>query len=502
MKKLYRFCLIFILLIFNFLSSDAQDKKPAADKSMPEPTLSVTSHSIKVKGQVINYKATTGYMLMREEDGKPKANIFFIYYAKEGVSDPRTRPLTYSFNGGPGSSSVWLHLGALGPKRIMMTDEGEMTKPPYEVVDNEYTWLDETDLVFIDPVITGYSRPVEGVDKKEFHGYVEDIASVGDFIRLFTSRFQRWNSPKFLAGESYGTTRAAGLSGYLQERHGLYLNGLVLISSILNFQTARFEKGNDLPFSLFLPTYAATAWYHKKAGTDYKDLKTFLAEVENFALGEYTLALTKGAKLSEAEEASVVSKLSKYTGLSAEYIRQTNLRIEIQRFCKELKRKDMETVGRLDSRIKGKDYDYAGERNEYDPSLAGAISGPYTMAINDYVRRVLKYENDLPYEILTGRVQPWNYNNVQNQYLNVAETMRGAISRNPYLKVLICNGYYDLATPYFATDYTISHLFLGKSLQNNIKMTYYEAGHMMYIHKPSLIKLKDDVSGFIKEALK
>ncbi|WP_091538233.1 S10 family peptidase [Thermoflexibacter ruber] len=500
MRKIY-FLLLNLFIIWQLEAQD-KPKTAVADKNTPEPSLSVTSHSIRVKGQVINYKATTGYMLMREEDGKPKANIFFIYYAKEGVTDPRTRPITFSFNGGPGSSSVWLHMGALGPKRILMTDEGEMTKPPYEVVDNEYTWLDETDLVFIDPVITGYSRPAEGVDKKEFHGYVEDITSVGDFIRLFTTRFQRWNSPKFLAGESYGTTRAAGLSGYLQDRHGLYLNGLVLISSILNFQTARFEKGNDLPFILFLPTYAATAWYHKKVSPEYKDLKAFLAEVEQFAMGEYTLALMKGEKLTEAEETNITNKLAKYTGLSPEYIKQTNLRIEIQRFCKELKRKDSETVGRLDSRIKGKDYDYAGERNEYDPSLAGAISGPYTMAINDYVRRVLKYENDLPYEILTSRVQPWNYNNVQNQYLNVAETMRSAISKNPYLKVLVCNGYYDLATPYFATDYTMNHLFLDKSLRNNIKMTYYEAGHMMYIHKPSLIKMKDDVSSFMKEALK
>jgi len=499
MKSFYTFMISFLAITFLY----AQDKSKTTDnKSTGEPVLSVTSHSIKVKGQVLNYKVTTGYMLMREEDGKPKANVFFIYYAKEGVTDTRLRPLTYSFNGGPGSSSVWLHMGALGPKRIVMTDAGEMTKPPYEMVDNEYTWLDETDLVFIDPVVTGYSRPAEGVDKKEFHGYVEDITSVGDFIRLFTSRFQRWNSPKFLAGESYGTTRAAGLSGYLQDRHGLYINGLMLISSILNFQTARFEKGNDLPFSLFLPTYAATAWYHKKVSPEYTDLKAFLAEVEQFATNEYTIALTKGDKLTDAEEASVVSKLQKYTGLSAEYLKQTNLRIEIGRFCKELMRQDSKTVGRLDSRMKGTDYDYAGERNEFDPSLSATISGPYTMAINDYVRRVLKYENDLPYEILTGRVQPWNYNNVQNQYLNVGETLRSAISKNPYLKVLVCNGYYDLATPYFATDYTMHHLFLDKALRDNIKMTYYESGHMMYIHKPSLIKLKEDVSIFIKEALK
>jgi carboxypeptidase C (cathepsin A) len=331
---------------------------------------------------------------------------------------------------------------------------------------------------------------------------VEDISSVGDFIRLFTTRFQRWNSPKFLAGESYGTTRAAGLSGYLQDRHGLYLNGLVLISSIMNFQTARFDKGNDLPYILFLPTYAATAWYHKKLSPEYKELKTLLDEVEQFALNEYTLALMKGDRLSADEEQSIAARLQKYTGLSTAYLKQTRLRINIQRFCKELLREQSITVGRLDSRIRGNDFDDAGENYEFDPSLNKAISGPYTMAINDYVRRTLKYENDLPYEILTNRVQPWNYSNVQNQYLNVSETLRSAISKNPHLKVLICNGYYDLATPYFATDYTIHHMFLAPALRDNIQMTYYESGHMMYIHKPSLLKLKEDAASFIKATLK
>jgi carboxypeptidase C (cathepsin A) len=501
MRKPY--CFIFSLLTFWLLTGAifGQDKIIAPKATQPDPVPVVTQHRVTVNGQVINYTATTGYLTLREENGKERANIFFIAYTKDGVADPATRPITYSFNGGPGSSSVWLHMGALGPRRILMTDQGEATKPPYQVAENEYTWLDQTDLVFIDPVMTGYSRPADGVDKKEFHGYVEDVSSVGDFIRLWTSRYKRWASPKFLAGESYGTTRAAGLSGYLQDRHGMYINGLVLISSILNFQTARFERGNDLPFALFLPTYAAIAWYHKQVPA-YPDLKTLLAEVERFAQNDYTLALMKGDKLTDQEKQYLIGQIRKFTGLSAEYLDETNLRINIQRFCKELLRKDRKTVGRLDGWLTGFDYDYAGENNEFDPSYNAAIYGPYTTAINDYVRRELKYENDLPYEILTGRVQPWNYNNVQNQYLNVAETMRQAMTKNPSLQVLVCNGYYDLATPYFATDYTMNHLGLDKSLRKNIRLTYYESGHMMYIHKPSLAQFKLDVANFIKEALK
>ncbi|WP_250632948.1 S10 family peptidase [Rhodoflexus caldus] len=495
MKNAKHILLLLAFCCFGAMSATAQDKAKAAPA--PDMPLSVTQHQITLNGQVLRYKVTTGYLTLREEDGKARANIFFVAYTKDGVTDTRTRPVTFTFNGGPGSSSVWLHMGTAGPKRILMSDKGEALAPPYQIVDNPHTWLDDTDLVFIDPVMTGYSRPAEGVDKKEFLGYNEDITAVGDFIRLWTTRFQRWHSPKYLAGESYGTTRAAGLSGYLQDRHGMYLNGLILISAIMNFQTARFEKGNDLPYALFLPTYAAIAWYHKQLGSEFPDLKTLLPQVENFAMNEYTLALMKGDRLTDAEQKAIAEKLSKFTGLSVEYLLQTNLRINIQRFCKELLRRERKTVGRLDGRITGFDYDYAGETNEFDPSYNAAIYGPYTMAINDYVRRELKYENDLPYEILTGRVQPWNYNNVQNQYLNVSETLRQAISKNPYLRVLVANGYYDLATPYFATDYTIHHMFLDPSLRNNIRMTYYESGHMMYIHQPSLVQLDKDISAFL-----
>jgi carboxypeptidase C (cathepsin A) len=492
-----------ILLLLLFASATfAQEKKDSKSWDTTDPALVKTQHKITIGGKLITYTATTGFIVLREESGKPKAKMFFIAYTLDGMTDPSRRPLTFSFNGGPGSSSVWLHMGALGPKRIEMTEMGDATKPPYKVVDNEYSWLEDTDLVFIDPVMTGYSRPEEGVDKKEFTGYVEDIESVGQFIQLYTTRFERWNSPKFLVGESYGTTRASGLSGHLQDRYGMYLNGLILISSIMNFQTARFTKGNDLPYILFLPTYASIAWYHKQLDPSITSLKALQGEVEKFAMNEYTALLMKGDQLTNEEKSSLAKKLSRFTGLSEEYIHQTNYRIDIGRFVKQLRRDEGVTVGRLDGRFMGADFDDAGENYEFDPSYNKAIYGPYTMAINDHIRKTLKFQSDLPYEILTGRVSPWNYSNVQNQFLNTSETMRQAMHKNPSLKVLIANGYYDLATPYFATDYTVNHMFVDPALRSNIRQTFYEAGHMMYIHKPSLIQLKKDVAEFYRDALK
>lgn len=496
-------CSLFVMMSVGIAQESAKEKDSTKAASGGEPQLSVTQHQITVGGKVLRYKVTAGYMLMRDESGKAKANIFFTAYTREDAGDVSKRPVLFSFNGGPGSASLWLHLGVIGPRRVLMGDMGESLAPPYTLVDNEYTWLPETDLVFIDPVMTGYSRPAQGEDQKQFLGYVEDIASVGDFIRLYTTRYGRWSSPKFLAGESYGTTRAAGLSGYLQNRYNLYINGIALISTILNFQTARFQPGNDLPYMLFLPTYTSTAWYHKRLVPELqqKSLKTVLAEAEQFALGDYALALLQGSKLPEATRKSVAERLAKLTGLTQQYVEGANLRIEISRFTKELLRSDRRTVGRLDSRFKGIDLDAVGERFEFDPSLDATISGPFTATVNDYLRRELGVKNDLPFESLTGRVQPWNYNNVQNQYLNVGETLRQAMTKNPFMKVWFASGYYDFATPYFASDYTVNQLQLDPSLQPNITQTYYEAGHMMYIHKPSLVQLQSDFTKFIRAAL-
>jgi len=476
-----------------------RDRKPEEKPAQPEKPPSITHHEIKVDGKPLRYTATAGYLPMKDEEGKLKANIFFVAYTKEGGGS--RRPITFTFNGGPGSSSVWLHLGAVGPKRVLMTDEGKPLPPPYRLVDNDYTWLSWTDLVFIDPVTTGYSRPATGEKPEQFHGLEEDLQSVGEFIRLYATKYSRWASPKFLAGESYGTTRAAGLSGYLQERYGMWLNGIVLISSILNFQTTDFAVGNDLPYVTFLPSYTTTAWYHKRLPADLQsDFRKALEESEKFASNEYTLALMKGSQLSDAERKSVAGKLARLTGLSAGFIEANDLRVTLPRFTKELLRSQRRTIGRLDSRFQGIDRDAAGERSEYDPSYA-AIYGPYTAMINDYTRSELKYENDIPYEILTSRVRPWNYGTSQNRYVNVAETLRGAMSQNQFLKVFVAAGYYDFATPFFAAEYTFNHLQLDPALTRNIRLEHYESGHMIYIHKPSMEKMTKDVETFYRDAV-
>ncbi len=475
------------------------EKKPGATEEKPpkEEKPSVTRHEIRVDGKPLRYTATAGYMPMKDESGKLKANIFYVAYTRDGGSS--RRPITFTFNGGPGSSSVWLHLGAVGPKRVLMTDEGMPLPPPYRLVDNDYTWLAFTDLVFIDPVTTGYSRPAPGEKPDQFHGLEEDLESVGEFIRIYTTRNARWGSPKFLAGESYGTTRAAGLSGHLQDRYGMYLNGIVLISSVLNFETIDFNVGNDLPFALYLPSYTATAWYHKKLASDLQaDFAAAIRESEQFASNEYTLALMKGSKLSEAERKSVVGKLARLTGLSPAVIEENDLRITLGRFDAELLRSERRRVGRLDSRFAGIERG-AGAGIGADPSYS-AIYGPYSGTLNDYVRTQLKYESDLPYEILTGRVRPWHYGTAQNRYVNVGETLRNAISQNANLKVLVAAGYYDCATPFYAAEYTFSHLGLDPALAKNIRLEHYDSGHMVYIHKPSLEKLTRDVAAFYKSA--
>ncbi len=488
---------------------EAKEEKPA-----PKDNLVITRHKVKIGSKEIKYTVTAGTMILKEEPAdrekewegeKPRAQIFFIAYTKDNDSAKSTeksstlakRPLTFSFNGGPGSSSVWLHLGVLGPRRVVLTDEGELPPPPFQLTDNQYSLLDETDLVFIDPVSTGYSRATDGQKPKEWHEFRKDIESVGDFIRLYTTRYNRWLSPKFLIGESYGTTRAAGLSGYLQERHGLYLNGLMLISVVLDFTTIRFTTHNELPFILFLPGYAATAWYHKKAGMG-QSLEKFLKEAEDFASGAYASALMKGDLLPVEERLQVVQELARFTGLSTDFIERTNLRIVDRHFFKELLRESGRTIGRLDSRFLGVDRLGVTDSAEYDPLLTNVL-GPYTAGFYDLVRAELKFESDLRYEILNDKVWPWSYS--ENQYLNVSETMRKAMTYNPHLKVFVGNGYYDLGTPYFATEYTFTHLGLDKSLQKNVSMEYYEAGHMMYIHMPSLKKMKADLVKFMRSAV-
>lgn len=474
-----------------------EPKKPDDKKSYPLPIdkpWSVTQHKL---GK-LSYTATVGMMPLNDEFGETQAGIFFMAYTKDGVEDSSKRNLMFSFNGGPGSSSVWLHLGAVGPKRVILEPDGNMPAPPYALEDNELSWLEDTDLVFIDPVGTGYSRPAKEDGGKKYWSLEGDIESIGEFIRMYLSRSKRWTSPIHLVGESYGTTRAAGLSSFLLDSKGIALNSIVLVSSILNFQTARFHKGNDLPYQVFLPTYAAAAFYHGKSG--YKTLREALEAAEKFAAGEYVLALSQGSSLSAGDRKKVISQLVKLTGLSADYIESTDLRVDIHRFCKELLRKEKRTVGRLDSRYIGIDANSSTDQPDHDPSMT-AIMAPYTTTLNQYLSTSLGWESDTPYYIFNpGELwKNWSYGDASHGHPDTSECLRAAMSKNPFMKVFIASGYYDLATPYFATEFTLDHLGLDPSLRKNIETQYYEAGHMMYVHTDCLAKLKKDVSSFLKK---
>jgi len=482
------------------------DEKPPEKKPDPTDQLTVTRHRAKIGRKTLAYTVTCGTIVMREEaekEGKSegekvRSKVFFVAYTLDDVADRAERPVTFSFNGGPGSSSVWLHLGVLGPRRVELDAEGRAPAPPGRLVPNEHSLLDVSDLVFIDPVGTGYSRMVEGEKVKEYHDYKRDLESVGEFIRLYCSRYGRWASPKFLIGESYGTTRASGLAGHLLERYGMYLNGVMLVSCALDFQVLRFDTANDLPYILFLPTYAATAWYHKRLEPDLqrKPLRKLLDEVQAFAEGDYAAGLFQGARLTAKARRALAAKVARYTGLSVEYVERTELRIEIFRFCKELLRDEGRTVGRLDTRFTGVDRDAAGERFEFDPAMV-EILGAYAAAMNDYVRTDLKFEADLPYEVIKALYLTWGWGDFVNRFATVGETLRKAMAMNPQMRVLVASGYYDLATPHFAADYSLDHLGIPQKLRGNLEVSYYEAGHMMYAHKPSLVKLAATLRKFV-----
>ncbi len=475
-------------------SSSPSERDPALTDGPPV----VTRHSIQVGGRTLRYTVTTGVMPLKSAAGETEARIFYMAYTLDGAERAAERPLMFSFNGGPGSSSVWLHLGALGPRRVEMLDDGGMPAPPFRLVDNEHTWLDTTDLVFIDPVGTGYSRAARPDLAPRYFGLQGDIASVGEFIRLYLTKNARWSSPLFLVGESYGTTRAAGLAGYLIDR-GIAFNGVLLVSSILNFQTARFARGNDLPYVLFLPTYTATAWYHKKLAPDLqRDLRRTLDEAERWAMTDYAAALAKGDRLTAQERQEVLDKLSRYTGLGKEWLDDNDLRVEIQRFDKELLRDERRTVGRLDSRFKGMDERNGSEFPDFDPSMA-AIRPPYTATFNDYVRTELNFRTDLEYFILGGGIGRWDFGS-DNAYADTSLALRSAFAKNPYMKMFVASGYYDLATPYFATEYTMTHMGLDPSLRPNVTTRYYEAGHMMYVDRRSLGDLDRDAAAFVQSA--
>ena len=507
-------------------------KEKASPSAPPErkgefepPPPVVTDHMLTMPGgATLKYKAIAGYLLLRDTaegkkaevadreqaghperegidpaKGKPKAQVFFVAYTLEDGSDPATRPITFAFNGGPGSASLWLQMGALGPRRTVLSDNGEALPPPYKIADNESTWLDRTDLVFIDPVSTGFSRPAPGENAAQFHGYKQDIAAVGDFIRLWISRYKRWASPKFIVGESYGTTRAAGLSDYLEDRYGLYLNGIVLLSSALNFQKIAFGSGNDDPYPLYLPSYTAAAWYHKRLAPEMqaKSLQEVLAEAEAFSSNEYLVGLARGDTLPASERDRLANELARLTGLDAKYLEQQNLREPAERFFYDLLKEQNRSIGRFDSRFTGIRNNPGTDGPDFDPSFF-AVSGPFTATFNEYLGRELKYESDLPYETLVN-VEPWSLS--KDEYLDVAADLKEAMNRNPYLRVLVCCGYYDLATPYFAARRVVQEMNLDPAIRNNMELAYYESGHMVYIHAPSRKKFKTDFELFLNSAL-
>jgi carboxypeptidase C (cathepsin A) len=484
--------------------TETERQQQTTTPAEPVDDLVSTHHTIKLAGTDLSYTATTGRIVLREEvhtDGRfdghlPKAEVFVTSYVADAAKSG-SRPVTFAFNGGPGSSSVWLHLGLLGPRRVLSGDAGDLAPPPYGLTDNAETLLAHSDLVFIDPVSTGFSRAARGVEPANYHGYQADLDAVGEVIRLWTARNGRWMSPKYLAGESYGTLRAAALSEHLQQRYGMYLNGLALISSVLDMGTIRFTEGNDLPYALFLPTYAAIAHYHGKHGN--RPLREVLDEAEQFAGRDYLWALARGSRLSESERADTVRRIAGLTGLTEDYVDRVNLRIEHLRFFTEVLRDRRRTVGRMDGRFMGWDPDAAGERFADDPSITG-LSGPYSAGINHYLRQELDYSNDLPYEILTSRVRPWSYKEFEGSHVSVADRLATAMRANPHLRVQVSCGYTDGATPYFAAEHVFAQLAIPAELRENVEFRYYPAGHMMYVHEPTRIEQSAALAEFVSRA--
>jgi carboxypeptidase C (cathepsin A) len=469
-------------------------------RPLPDERECVTRHRTTIGGKSLEYTATAGVIHLRNENRKATAAVFYVALTAD-ADEPSERPLTFCFNGGPGSSTVWLQMGAFGPKRIDLPDTVAPPPPPYRLVDNEHGILDLTDLVFIDPVDTGFSRSGGEGEGKDFYNVPKDVEAVSEFIRRYLSRNHRWNSPRFLAGESYGTTRAAALALNLQQK-GIVLNGMVLLSLALNFQTFVFEAGNELPYVLYLPSYAATAWYHGKLAEPHESLEALLEDVRRFAIEEYAPALLKGSLLPADEKRRIAERIAAYTGLDAELVHRLDLRVHYMRFAKALLGQPGVTVGRLDGRYVGMDSDPDHHRTQRDPSM-DAPYGPYAALINDYLRRSLEFGQDDDYMVFNVKVnQGWSWAKEKGMgYVNAAEDLRKALVSNPHLKVLIANGYYDLATPFFGAEYTASHLNAGPELEKNVRLTYYEAGHMMYFHPPSIAKLREDVASFYGDSL-
>jgi carboxypeptidase C (cathepsin A) len=477
-----------------------------SEEGPPREESSVTEHTIRIGGQSISYKATSATMLLKNDSGAPIGSLYYTAYTRSDTRDLSQRPISFIYNGGPGSASMWLHMGAFGPRRIVTTEAAPTPPPPYQLVDNENTLLDVTDMVFIDPIGTGFSKPVGKGTGRDFWGVDQDARSVAQFIYQYVSRNGRWNSPKYLIGESYGTTRSAVLVNRLQSAENMDFNGVVLISSVLDFETLEFAPGHDISYVLYLPSYAATAAYHHMIPTP-ANLPAFLDTVRQWAMGPYQDALNKGSALPAAERATVLRQLSAYTGLSQDYLDKANLRVSLGQFNQELNRSKGMVSGRLDSRFLGPEYDLLSEGMEYDPQ-SEAISSAYTTAINTYLRDDLKFPAGDQRYVGGGAVQPWDWNR-QPQGRGgrgggffrgatyVGSDLANALISNPNLRVEVENGYYDMATPFFATEYTMDHLGVNPDLRSHVGLKYYDAGHMMYLRVADLAKLKGNIAAFI-----
>jgi len=475
----------------------AAEAKASVDRAATSSEPVFTEATVNIGGVVIPYRATTGKLLLKDAKGQPRASIFHVTYERSDIEDKSERPVMFAFNGGPGSSSVWLHIGVMGPRIIKLPGNGtEPVPPPLRVVENPYSILDVCDLVFVDPVSTGYSRTAEDVKPSEFHGLNEDIESVGDFVRRWISEHDRWASPKFLIGESYGGIRVAGLSQHLQSRYGMHLNGVVLLSSLLDFATIMDSPGNDLTHLIYLPAYASVAHFHGKISGDRDEL---VKRATEFAYDAYALALLKGLDLGEAERKAIAGELERLTGISAAVWEERNLRISPTFFRGELLRAERKVLGRFDARVAWDATDPAAHSPDYDPSYALA-HGAISSAMLDYLGRDLGYKEVQPYEILTGKVHPWRWD-ANNSIVNVSNRLATAMRDNPYLKVHVMGGLTDLATPPEGVNYSLRHLPRATpTARNNITTTMFDGGHMFYFNPPDLAKTRADLLEFLSRA--
>ena len=503
--KYFVLALASYVLMAQSVLGDSKAETQETAKAPPAPQAKSTQHSVRIDGQTIRYTATAGWLILKNDKGEPHARFGYTAYLREDVPDSSQRPIMFAFNGGPGSSSVWLHMGILGPRRVRTVDTAFTPPPPYSYVNNEYSIVDATDLVMVDPVGTGFSKPLGETEGKAFWGVDQDIRSVGAFIKQFITQHGRWSSPKYILGESYGGVRSAGLVWHLQSRHAMHFNGVVLVSPFLNMGSGIDGANAEMPHVLFLSTLAATAWYHDLLTDKNPDLEAFVAEVDRFAYDEYAPALMKGYTIGETEKEAVAKKLATYTGTTQAYWLKANLRVSHQQFLQELGRHKRVVTGRIDSRFVGPAVNLLGETMDYDPFFP-SVGPAYTAAFLDYLHNDLQFGRDENYVISAfGLDWDWSHQPPNGgpllavPWADLRPDLSMAMTTNPGLHILVQQGYYDVATPIAATKHDINHLSISAEARKRIRMAYYEAGHMMYVHEPSMKQFRADLVEFVRD---